>query len=589
MAVGFGQHMPNSPMVITWPNPDGSITISQREALAHVMPTYIPNPPQKANLVLENSILAANSTTIAFTYPTPSPLNAVNMIFAYCLTRPSSSAPDATLQQHLDMGTFTIDLTQPMNALPTGIISTAVIGSSTEIVAATPTGAPASSTPIAASVFPLTPEEERIRTHGILMSIGFLVLLPLGVFIARFSRTIPFLQRKWFTAHWVVQFIVSGPIIFAGWALGYQHVQRTGGGHFQDSHTSASDPEKHLDAPANPPRSPASSATMNVTDSPQATFSDLSGSPPRKPTATTPAPRPLSSALSPDYLPSKAPKVNRYEALFNRPLQNYGHAINGLVIIALAFHNVREGYHDEWEQEFGENYKMRAFLRHLNTCGDLFLFEGGDSTKCDEFIRYVRIRVFKSGMAHDNLWAAKFAATCLGREALRWHLTLDLKIRDSWIELEKALVKEYSSTPPPSRLDEIVEDDSGSIPRAASASALPSYVARIKLLTDSPETSGYISRYHNNNGSLQPCKTAKDALWNAVAPSGMSDWLGIHFHDVDGLDKGKGNMTHANFTPMSYFIDGSLRHLTSFDGPAQTAIWAVMPNKEVNISWDVGG
>lgn len=56
----------------------------------------------------------------------------------------------------------------------------------------------------------------------------------LGIFIARFSRTVSFLKDKWFTAHWFVQFIVSGPIIVAGWFIGYNYV---GDDHFQDSHT----------------------------------------------------------------------------------------------------------------------------------------------------------------------------------------------------------------------------------------------------------------------------------------------------------------------------------------------------------------
>ncbi|KAG8906970.1 hypothetical protein FRB99_005612 [Tulasnella sp. 403] len=225
---------------------------------------------------------------------------------------------------------------------------------------------------------------------------------------------------------------------------------------------------------------------------------------------------------------------------------------------------------------------------------DSFIFEGGDSTECDRFIRYVRMKALMSRAAHDDFWTAKFAAACLGGEALRWHLTLDLQTQDDWKELQKALVEKFSST----------TSSAGIVPSPAAAPSLPLYVARIKLLTDSPDTSGYISRYHNSNGSLRPCKMAKDAMWvklalfsplsrfhclNAQAPLGKNDWLGVHFHDVSGLDKGKGNIAHANFTPMSYVLDGSSQHLTCFEGPAQTAIWSVTPNKEVNISWDVNG
>jgi hypothetical protein len=42
--------MANSPMVIMWTNSDGSITLSQREAPAEVMPTLVNNPPNVATL-----------------------------------------------------------------------------------------------------------------------------------------------------------------------------------------------------------------------------------------------------------------------------------------------------------------------------------------------------------------------------------------------------------------------------------------------------------------------------------------------------------------------------------------------------------
>jgi hypothetical protein len=36
---------------------------------------------------------------------------------------------------------------------------------------------------------PLSPFESRVRTHALLESIGFLVLLPIGVLVARYTRT----------------------------------------------------------------------------------------------------------------------------------------------------------------------------------------------------------------------------------------------------------------------------------------------------------------------------------------------------------------------------------------------------------------
>jgi len=44
---------------------------------------------------------------------------------------------------------------------------------------------------------------------------------------------------RWFLPHWIIQFVVAGPIIFAGWALGYrsaQELQPVPPTHFFDTH-----------------------------------------------------------------------------------------------------------------------------------------------------------------------------------------------------------------------------------------------------------------------------------------------------------------------------------------------------------------
>ncbi|KAG8941880.1 hypothetical protein FRC04_004057 [Tulasnella sp. 424] len=76
--------MPDTPIIVTWPNDDGSITLSQWQAPAHIMPTVVANPAQKATPAWDNSILATNSTAMAFKQSVPtSSLNAVPLIWAY--------------------------------------------------------------------------------------------------------------------------------------------------------------------------------------------------------------------------------------------------------------------------------------------------------------------------------------------------------------------------------------------------------------------------------------------------------------------------------------------------------------------------
>jgi len=69
------------------------------------------------------------------------------------------------------------------------------------------------------------------------MSVGFLVLVPLGVLIPRFARTF---TAKWFYGHLGFQLFLAGPIIVAGFAMGVYSTQLTVNAqetaHFDDPH-----------------------------------------------------------------------------------------------------------------------------------------------------------------------------------------------------------------------------------------------------------------------------------------------------------------------------------------------------------------
>lgn len=362
MAVGFGTEMPNSPMVITWPNSDGTITISQREATEHVMPRVVANPTDIATLAAGNTILSANSTIIAFTYPLPSaPQNAVPMIWSYSTKKPSSSAVDATIVQHDKMGTATMDLSQSVNALATGTgATTTVVGTSTQTIIPLPTGA--SSHESSNEDIPLTDSEKTIRTHGILMTTGVLLCLPIGIFIARFSRTVSFLKGRWFTAHWFVQFIVSGPIIISGWFIAYNFV---GEDHFRDSHTRVGllllllyIVQMLLGAIIHffkPKRSPLPPLEPYYAGEPE---SSTRLQPMSEPTL-------FGGGRSPAHPGKPSAQDTMLPAIAGRPIQNYAHALLGLTIIALGLYNVHEGYGDEWLIIFGSRVSEVLFLRQM--------------------------------------------------------------------------------------------------------------------------------------------------------------------------------------------------------------------------------
>ncbi|KAG9047254.1 hypothetical protein FS837_002727 [Tulasnella sp. UAMH 9824] len=358
-------------MAITWANSNGTITISQQEAPEHVMPTVVLNPTDIVTLAAENTILSVNSTTIAFTYPLPAaPHNAVLMIWSYSTKKPSSSAVDATIAQHDKMGTATMDLTQSVNDLASRSGATnLVMGTNTQTDIPLSTGV--SSHETSSKDTPLTDSEKTIRTHGVLSTTGFLVCLPIGVFIVRFSRTVPFLKNKWFTAHWFVQLIVSGPIIISGWVIGYNAV---GEDHFQDSHTRKSLPS--LEA--------CYANELELSTGPQPVAESSQASSARQtypPVHPVPPPAVLfDGGISPLHPTKPSTKHTMLPAITARPIQNYTHALLGLSIIALAFYNVHEGYGDEWLSVFGSDVSELSFLMQMRAWW-IAMIIGGSASK----------------------------------------------------------------------------------------------------------------------------------------------------------------------------------------------------------------
>lgn len=103
---GFGAQMANTPMVIMWPNSDGTVTLSPRKAPGEVMPTVDSAPPRTATAQPSSSLLTGSNPKLVFTIPVSSNSGS-SIIWAYSSTNPSSSSIDASLVQHLDSGPTT--------------------------------------------------------------------------------------------------------------------------------------------------------------------------------------------------------------------------------------------------------------------------------------------------------------------------------------------------------------------------------------------------------------------------------------------------------------------------------------------------
>ncbi|KAJ6594592.1 hypothetical protein B0H19DRAFT_974809 [Mycena capillaripes] len=281
MAMGFGSQMANSPMVIMWSNSDGTFTLSQRQAPGEVPPSVVSNPPRVATPDNALSTTSGNPKFV-FTIPANSDTKQ-SIIWAFGTVNPG---PDGeSLQQHIDSGSAQIDLTGSLTASSsTGGSSpsqTGTSGSDTD----SPSGG-------ATDDIPLTPYQRMIVAHAIFCVIGFALLLPCGVLLARYLRTF---SPTWYTGHWIAQFGLAGPAILIGVVLGFK----------------ASFDYKILD---------------NHKKTGIVLFSLYCA-------------QCIIGALI-HYVKPKNAK--------GRPPQNYFHAVFGLSIIGLAMYQIRTGYHYEW-------------------------------------------------------------------------------------------------------------------------------------------------------------------------------------------------------------------------------------------------
>ncbi|KAJ6476893.1 hypothetical protein C8R45DRAFT_873205 [Mycena sanguinolenta] len=86
------------------------------------------------------------------------------------------------------------------------------------------------------STLPLSPFESKARIHAHVAFFAYLLGLPLGILTARYLRTF---TNSWFWPHAIVNFLVTGPLIFAAFALGYQTTNMSGTPHFSDPHQKA--------------------------------------------------------------------------------------------------------------------------------------------------------------------------------------------------------------------------------------------------------------------------------------------------------------------------------------------------------------
>ncbi|KAK8858504.1 hypothetical protein IAR55_002731 [Kwoniella newhampshirensis] len=219
IAIGFGSTMAHTPMVITWPNSDGSITLSQRAANSNVMPTVVSNPPRRASLVTSSSFSDSTTTSITFTIPSMSnTANSTNIIWAYSTTNPRSSAVNANIVQHLASGNTRLSLLSPL---------------ASNITTPTPHGGSGSSdnTGSGEAGTSGSTSKKTLVAHVAVGAVAAMAVLPSGILIPRVARGLS-TGRWWFPAHAAVNGLIGFALVTAAFGIAVANFD----GGFNSSH-----------------------------------------------------------------------------------------------------------------------------------------------------------------------------------------------------------------------------------------------------------------------------------------------------------------------------------------------------------------
>ncbi|KII88742.1 hypothetical protein PLICRDRAFT_176291 [Plicaturopsis crispa FD-325 SS-3] len=221
MAIGFGSQSINTEMVIVWQNLDGSNTLSQRHASGLVEPTPLSTPQRPITTPL-SSVNFSLTPTMRFGIASQGD-TVQDLIWAFATVLPDPD-PSSTLQQHLDAGNFTLDFTKSL--------ADASSTSSSETPTPTQSSTPSTAS-VSASAGALGLYDRLVVAHGLLLSIGFLFILPLSALAARWGRSF---ASHWYEIHYYMNVVLGIPVIIVGWALGPLAVAEQGWAHFRDIH-----------------------------------------------------------------------------------------------------------------------------------------------------------------------------------------------------------------------------------------------------------------------------------------------------------------------------------------------------------------
>lgn len=158
------------------------------------------------------------------------------LIWAYGMTRPGSKLPNTQVLGHFAAGFLKIDFSkEALPILPAEGHQTSDGGSKVDSAKPATTNAGDSATleMTTGDAVPYGKHEKLIVAHGTMLSFGFLVFLPAGTLVARWTRTF---TSRWFRAHSIINMSIALPIISIGWLLGPIAVACHQGEHMASTH-----------------------------------------------------------------------------------------------------------------------------------------------------------------------------------------------------------------------------------------------------------------------------------------------------------------------------------------------------------------
>ena len=128
-----------------------------------------------------------------------------NLMWAYSGNNPSSSATDASLQQHSGAGVFQFDLTAQYAVAGTG-------GGSTGNTQSTETTGSSSESSDSS-------DRNILVAHVVTGALATMLFLPLGILTPRYARGLT-TKRWWFPAHSANNGVIAFALVIAAYAIG---------------------------------------------------------------------------------------------------------------------------------------------------------------------------------------------------------------------------------------------------------------------------------------------------------------------------------------------------------------------------------